>query len=288
MHAAIRSPLAAGVALIGAGAIAAIPIAATPPDVHVSDIRLTLSTIASNPIALSEELVGRTLSDTVSQTRRAASFPIAKALVLNLANAVGGGVPVGVYTVGASPSPLAGADARLAGGGGLLGTVRNLALDGVGTTARLVPASVEAVLGVAESSVNAVTMTGLSSVRAVLNVGAAALTLNPAAVLDAAALGAVRVASVVEGTTIGAPTLMFKSPQASEVMFRRVPSIVSSILNGRQEIANAIFPTAIRAQAASAAATPAVTAGVTSKSLVKTTASTTHKAVSPAAKHAKK
>jgi hypothetical protein len=235
----------------------------------------------SNPIALGEQLAGRTLSDVVTQTTRAASFPIAKAIVLNVANAVGGRVAVKLDTAAAASSPAA---IGTVAGGGLLGTVGNLVLDGVDTTVRLVPAIVGAGLGVVTSTVNAVTLTGLASVRAVLNVGMAALSLNPLAVVNAAALGVVRVAGVVEQTTIGAPALAFTSPQPDAAVARRTPSILTSILNGRQQIANAIFPTAVRAQAVTAsAATTAVTAA----------ASTTHKKASTtkattAAKHAKK
>lgn len=285
MHAAIRSPLAAGVALIGAGTIAATPIAATPPDVHISDLRLTLSSqimSIQNPIVLGERLVSQTLTDVGNQARNAAGFPIAKALVLNVTNALGGRVDTKSYFV------TAGTDAaKLANGGGLLGTVRNVVVDGVVTTVRLVPATVGAVLGVATSTVNAVALDGLAGIRAVLNVGAAALTLNPLNVVDAAALGAVRVAGVVEQTTIGTPSLAYMGPPAGSnaaptYVARRTPSIVSSILQGRREIANAIFPSAQRLQAA----TPAVTSSVASKPVAKATASTT-KAIT-GSKHAKK
>lgn len=295
MHAAIRSPLAAGVALIGAGTIAATPIAATPPDVHISDLRLTLSTQimqVSNPIVLGEELVGQTLTDAVRQTTRAASLPIGRAIVLNLANALEGGGPRQRNAVSAAGLPTIGTFA----GGGLLSTVPNLVVDALGTTVRLVPAMIGAGLGVVTSTVNAVTLTGLASVRAILNVGAAALTLNPVRVLDAAALGAVRVATVVEQTTIGTPSLAYVgppgSPQPYATVARRIPSIVTSILNGRQEIANAIFPSAVRAQAATAqisTASAAVTASDTSTPVAKATASTTLKKVSSSRpKHAKR
>ena len=285
MHAAIRSPLAAGVALIGAGTIAATPIAATPPDVHISDLRLTLSTQimqVSNPIVLGEELVGQTLTDAVRQTTRAASLPIGRAIVLNLANALEGGGPRQRNAVSAAGLPTIGTVA----GGGLLSTVPNLVVDAVGTTVRLMPAMIGAGLGVVTSTVNAVTLTGLASVRAILNVGAAALTLNPARVLDAAALGAVRVATVVEQTTIGTPSLAYVGPPGSPQPFalaRRIPSIVTSILNGRQAIANAIFPSAVRAQAATAQISTA-----TSTPVAKATASTTQKKVSSKPKHAKR
>jgi hypothetical protein len=288
MHAAIRSPLAAGVALIGAGTIAATPIAATPPDVHISDIALSSSSqmllstriMQANPIALGEELVGKTLSDATTQATRAASFPVAKALVLNLANALEGGRSVKSFTVGT--------ESLANTGGGLLGTVQSLAVDGVQTTLALVPATVDAGLGVAASTVNAVTQTSLAGVRAVLNVGAAALTLNPLAVVNAAALGAVRIAGVAEQTTIGTAALAYTGPppvsETTDAAFAGVrPSIVSSILNGRARIANAIFPSAVRAQSA-AAAPPALTAKVTSTPVV--AAKTTHKAAS-SGKHAK-
>lgn len=297
MQAAIRSPLAAGVALIGAGTIAATPIAATPPDVHISDLRLTLSTQimqVSNPIVLGEELVGRTLGDAVRQTTRAASFPIAKAIVLNLARAIEGGVPVTVGTSGTDAASTSSAAIGRVAGGGLLSTIPNLVLDGVATTVRLVPAVIGAGMGVVTSTVNAITLTGLASLRAVLNVGVAALTLNPVAVLDAAALGAVRVAGVVEQTTIGTPALAFGSPgspQPYAAIARRTPSILTSILNGRQEIANAIFPTPQRAQAVTATAQLSTASVATAA--VTATATTTHKKASTtkattSAKHAKK
>ena len=271
MQAAIRSPLAAGVALIGAGTIAATPITAPPPEVHISDLQLTVSSrlMVANPIALGEELVGQTLSDSVRQATRAASFPVAKAIVLNLASALEGraprrgtvngtslpiGVPVGTF------------------GGGLLTTIPNLVLDGLGTTMRLVPAVVGAGLGVVRSTVNSVAMTGLATVRAVMNVGAAALTLNPVTVLNAAALGAERVAGVVEQTTIGTGALVAPGPQPYEVA-RRIPSIATSIFFGRQEIANAIFP--VNRQAAAVPAQLSNTsAAVTAKAATATTQKT--------------
>jgi hypothetical protein len=283
MHAAIRSPLAAGIALVGAGTIAATPIAAPPPDIHISDIGLTSSTqfiqvnpiaIEVNPIAAGARLVGQTASDALTQAARVATVPIARALVLNVSRALGGGVirTEAIY-----------ASAPLATGGttpaamerrpvGLIGTIQNVVVDGVVTSVRLVPATIDAGLGVAVSTINAVVQTGAASARAVLSVGAAALTLNPGAVVNAAALGAVRIAGTVEQTTIGAPALRSTLPQPeakiSEPPVRtRTPSIVTSILNGRQKIADAIFPSAVKRQA--------LTAG-TSR-----TASTTNSATDP-------
>lgn len=133
---------------------------------------------------------------------------------------------------------------------------------------------------------NAVTQTGLASAQAVLNVGAAALTLNPGAVVNAAALGAIRVAGTVEQTTIGVPALAFNSPQpeaavTAPTLRTRTPSIVTSILNGRQEIANAISPALAERKALSSAAqssaalTTAAAAGQNDTSVAKTTAKST-------------
>jgi hypothetical protein len=300
MHAAIRSPLAAGVALVGAGAIAVTPIAAPPPDIHISDLRLTLSRqiMQANPVVAGERLVGQTASDTLSQVARVATFPIANALVLNVSRALGGGGAVrAASAVSAATTPAAvgtTAAAVAPQGGGVSGLIQNVVQDGVDTTVRLVPASIDAGLGVAASTVNAVTQTGLATVQAVVNVGAAALTLNPGAVVNAAALGAIRVAGTVEQTTIGAPALAFNSPQpqaavAAPTLRTRTPSIVTSILNGRQEIADAISPPVARRQAVSSAAqnsaalTTAAAVGQNDTPVAKTTAESTS-TVSSAAK----
>jgi hypothetical protein len=259
----------------------------------ISDIRLTLSTqiIEVNPVAAGARLVGQTASDTLSQAARVATFPIARALVLNVSRTLGGGGVVRAETaISASAAPAivgttpAAMERR---GGGLVGTIQNIVVDGVDTTARLVPASIGAGMGVAVSTVNAVVQTAVVVARAVLDVGAAALTLNPGAVVNAAALGAVRIAGTVEQTTIGVPALQFNSPQpeatiGAPMVRTRTPSIVTSILNGRQEIANAIFPSAVKRQELTAAAsrTASTTNAATEQqdtttSVAKTTAKST-------------
>jgi hypothetical protein len=215
-----------------------------------------------NPVAAGARLVGQTASDALTQAARVATVPIARALVLNVSRALGGGViraETAVYasttltTGGTSPAAM---ERRPVG---LIGIIQNVVVDGVVTSVRLVPATIDAGLGVAVSTINAVVQTGVASARAVMSVGAAALTLNPAAVVNAAALGAVRVAGVVEQTTIGAPELRSTSPKPeakiSEPPVRtRTPSIVTSILNGRQKIADAIFPSAVKREALTAGA----------------------------------
>jgi hypothetical protein len=292
MHAAIRSPLAAGIVLVGAGTIAVTPIAAPPPDIHmpISDIRLTLSAqvIQVNPVTAAARLVGQTASDTLSQAARVVTFPIARAVVLNVSRALGGGgVTREVAAFSASPTLAAVGTTPTVierGGGGLIGTIQNVVVDGVQTTVRLVPATIDAGLGIAVSTINAVVQTGVATARAVVDIGAAALTLNPGAVINAAALGAVRIADTVEQTTIGVPAQKFNSlqPEAtiSESQVRtRTPSIVTSILNGRQKIADAIFPSAVERQALTAGASRTASKAVagtdpqdTTISVVKTTA----------------
>jgi hypothetical protein len=298
MHAAIRSPLAAGIALVGVGTIAAAPIAAPPPDIHASDIRLTVSArviepipvIEVNPVAAGARLVGQTAGDTLTQAARVATLPIARALVLNLNRALGGGRVVRAETAFSGSTAFAeelptGTERRRVG---LVGTIQNVVVDGVETTARVVPATIRAGAGIAASTLNAVVQTGVVTARAVLSVGAAALTLNPGAVVNAAATGVVRIASTVVQTTIGAPQARFNSPQPEAAISAvkprtKTPSIVTSILNGRQEIADAIFPSTVKRQAlnASASRTTVTTNTATDEkdtttSLAKTTAKSTN------------
>jgi hypothetical protein len=250
-----------------------------------------------NPVTAAERLVGQTATDAVTQAARVATFPIPRALLLNVSRALGVGGMTKTYTAFSTPAAVG-----TTVGGGVLRTVESVVQDGVATTLRLVPASIQAATGVIISTINAPIQIGIATLRVVLNVGAAVLTLNPGAVLNAAALGAVRIAGVVEQTTIGTPAV-FAAPQpdtaAAVSRIGRIPSILSSILNGRDEIANAIYPVARRAQSLAASSTALTTAAAvgqngTSKSLAKTAASTTrtassaHKAIHTGPKHAKK
>lgn len=279
MHAAIRSPLSAGVALLGAGAIAATPIAAPPPVVHASDLRVTLSAqqlVQINPVTAAERLLGQTATDAETQAARVLTFPIPRAVLLNVGRVLGGG-RVATANTALSPfvAPATVGTTALVGitaptlpgvGGGVLGTVGAVLQDGVLTATRLVPATIDAVTGVIVSTINAPIQIGLTTVQVVLNVGAALLSLNPGTVLNAAALGAIRIASVVEQTTIGTPALAFGAPQpfnapqpATVARVRAIPSILSSILNGRDEIANAISPLAARLAPGAVPSTAALT-----------------------------
>ena len=202
MHAAIRSPLAAGVALLGAGAIAATPIAAPPPDVHISDLHVTLSALAvqANPVTAAERLLGQTATDAETQAARVLTFPIPRAVLLNLGRVLGGG---GVATANTAGTPFSApatvGTAALVGtvapalpgvGGGVLGTVGGVLQDAVLTATRLVPATIGAAAGVIVSTINAPIQIGLTTVQVVLNVGAALLSLSPGTIVNAVALGA--------------------------------------------------------------------------------------------------
>jgi hypothetical protein len=253
-----------------------------------------------NPVTAAERLVGQTATDAVTQAARVVTFPIPRALLLNVSRALGVG---GMTKANAAFSTSAAVGTTVAGvGGGVLRTVESVVQDGVATTLRLVPASIQAATGVIISTINAPIQIGVATIRVILNVGAAVFTLNPGAVLNAAAIGAVRIAGVVEQTTIGTPAV-FTAPQPNAAVaaerIGRIPSILSSILNGRDEIANAIFPVASRLDSKTASSTALTTAAAvvqngTSKSLVKTvaspkrTSSSALKAIHTGPKHAKK
>ena len=92
---------------------------------------------------------------------------------------------------------------------------------------------------------------------------------------------------MVEQTTIGTPALAFGAPQpfsaaqpATVARVRAIPSILSSILNGRDEIANAISPLAARL----AVPGPAPSTGA----LTTATAQVQNSTLTPAAKKAAK
>jgi hypothetical protein len=251
-----------------------------------------------NPITAAERLVGQTATDAVTQAARVATFPIPRALLLNVSRALGVGGMTKAYTASSTPAAVG-----VGGiGGGVLRTVESVVQDGVATTLRLVPASIDAVTGVIISTINAPIQIGVATIRVVLNVGKAVLTLNPLTVLDAAALGAVRIAGVVEQTTIGTPA-QFIAPQvdttAAVSRGGRIPSILTSILNGRDEIANAIYPVARRALSVAASSTALTTAAAVGQNgtptpVAKTVASPKHtassalKAIHAGPKHAKK
>src|SRR5258708_17653257 len=83
MYAAIRSPIVAGVTLVGAGAIAVSPIAANPPDVHLPAVRLTAMARngLENPIAVFAPILQMTVQDTQSLLTQESRnpFPIVRA-----------------------------------------------------------------------------------------------------------------------------------------------------------------------------------------------------------------
>lgn len=66
MHAAIRSPMIAGVALVGAGAIAVSPVVASPPGIHLPAVQLSAAmqqTGLENPITVFAPIFAQTLAD---------------------------------------------------------------------------------------------------------------------------------------------------------------------------------------------------------------------------------
>src|ERR1700730_6119409 len=59
----------------------------------ITDLRLTLSTqlMQINPVTAAERLVAETATDAATQAARVATFPIPRAVLLNLSRALGGG-----------------------------------------------------------------------------------------------------------------------------------------------------------------------------------------------------
>ena len=121
MHAAIRSPIVAGVTLVGAGAIAVSPIAATPPDIQVPALRLTLMQGPGfvNPIDVFGPILQQTLQDTQSLVTREIRdpFPIVRAGLLDLTSIFGVISPVpqpgpGVGNVYSAPTGAAAISGR--------------------------------------------------------------------------------------------------------------------------------------------------------------------------------
>jgi hypothetical protein len=213
---------------------------------------LTAMAMQTNPVTAFEQLVGQTLTDLEGQTARVVNFPIAKALVSNVTSALdvgetstGFGAP---RSFGTQATVGTAVTAAVPVGGVVVQTVQSILQDGVATVMRLVPASVQAVSGIATSTLYAITQIALTTANAILNVGGAVLTLNPGTVVDAVANGAVNVASVAVQTTIGLPNSTSPAPAPAEKALlaeRPVatpPSILSSILNGRADIAKAISP----------------------------------------------
>ena len=205
----------------------------------ITDLRLTLSTqlMQINPVTAAERLVVQTATDAATQAARVATFPIPRAVLLDLSRALGGGgmtkASTGLSVFG-TPAAVGTAAAGFARGGGVVGTVESIVQDGVVTATRLVPASIEAATGVIISTINVPLQTGLATARVFLNVGTAVLTLNPATVLNTAALGAVRTAGVVEQTTIGTPALKFNSAQRGDRVYR-IGDFVAAVEDRRKD-----------------------------------------------------
>ncbi|MDT5056669.1 MAG: hypothetical protein QOF66_5035 [Mycobacterium sp.] len=70
----------------------------------ITDLRLTLSTqlMQTNPVTAAERLVAQTATDAATQAARVATFPIPRAVLLNLSRALGGGGVRGRTCVGVS------------------------------------------------------------------------------------------------------------------------------------------------------------------------------------------
>ena len=102
----------------------------------MTDLRLTLSTqlMQTNPVTAGERLVAQTATDAATQAARVATFPIPRAVLLDLSRALGGGgmtkASTGLSVFG-TPAAVGTAAAAFARGGGVVGTVESIVQDGV-------------------------------------------------------------------------------------------------------------------------------------------------------------
>jgi hypothetical protein len=289
MHAAIRSPIVAGVTLIGAGAIAVSPIAANPPDIHLPAVQLTAMArrpVLENPIAVFAPILQQATQDTQALLTQESRdpFPIVRAALLDLTGAFGVGVPVPQPYVGpaAAGQPLAGGALGLVTNpvGGVVSTVQGFLQRQLTVASQLLTAVPTAAFGVTVSTANAFVQTTLAAVRATIGVIGAVASLNPVRIINSVTDGAALVTQVVVQTTIGVPQLQklaATSADTAKTAGRPIPSIAVSILNGRRLIANALSP-----ERAVAAAQAPVAAAKVATSKVKSTVKTVHKAAAGA------
>jgi hypothetical protein len=279
MYAAIRSPIVAGVTLIGAGAIAVSPIAANPPDIHLPAVQLTAMAkrpVLENPIAVFAPILQQTSQDAQSLLTQESGdpFPIVRAALLDLTGGFGLTAPVPQPFVGPATAgqPLAGGALGLVSNpvGGVASTVQGFLQRQLTVAGQLLTAVPTAAFGVTVSTANAFVQTTLAVIQATIGVVGAVVSLSPVGIVNSITNGAALVAKVVEQTTIGAPQPVKLAAAGvataqSLVSVRRIPSIAESILNGRRLIANALSPQAVAAAAPATTAVAAASKVVASK-----------------------
>jgi hypothetical protein len=305
MHAAIRSPMVAGIALVGAGAIAVSPMAASLPAIHMPTLQLTATqrpTGIIDPVTVFAPIFAQTLTDVqqIITNQIANPAPILQAVLqnqtnnaLNLANGLGeAGADLGNAALATPAAVLAATKQVLAGNlTGALRTLESVTLQPLGAATVAVVRSIQNVLqnelaiagrlavalptaamGIVAATVNAVAQTTRAIVVAGLGVVSAAATFNPVNVVNAITEGAANVTSVFVQTTIGQPQIA-KQQVAKTALARQqtTPSIATAINQGRAEIAQAIVPQK-RAEKAEVAATS--TATVASSTTTQTAAVT--------------
>jgi hypothetical protein len=242
MYAAIRSPIVAGVTLIGAGAIAVSPIAANPPDIHLPAIQLTAMAkqpVLLNPLAVFAPILQQTTQDAQSLLTQESRdpFPIVRAALLDLTGGFGLTAPVPQPFVGAATAgqPLAGGALGLVSnpGGGIVSTAQGFLQRQLTVASQLLTAVPTAAFGVAVATANAFVQTTLAAIQATIGVVGAVISLSPVGIVNSVTNGVALVAKVVEQTTIGAPQPVKLAAAAvdtaqSLVSVRRIPSIAES------------------------------------------------------------
>jgi|GEM_PF-4780673 len=291
----------AGVALVGAGAIAVSPVVASPPDIHLPAVQLSAAMQQAgleNPITVFAPIFAQTLADAQRVITNSIEnpAPIVQSVLLNQSNnafdlVAGVGEGAALLGTAAFDTPTAvvkaarqvlagdvtGALATLssvtlqplqAAAGAVLRSVQDVIDNQLAIAGRLVEAVPDAAMRVVTSVVNSVALTTRAVVQAGLGVVSAATTLNPVKVANAFTNGAANVTSVLEQTTIGGSQLATAQSAKAEIAIQpRTPSIVVAVNQGRAEIATAISPVK-RAEAQAADTT------VASKALVATSTTT--------------
>lgn len=296
MPIALRSHLIAGVAMVGASAIAVAPMAPTPLSalptraIAVENTAMVLQPV--NPFAAFQPVVSATFEDLYSaiQLELADPLPILRSFLSNQTNyvftglaglsqatyvlgtgafelpgqvllaaqqALGGDVPGAIKTIeGATLGPLSKATAAV------VGSVQKILLQELTVAQNLVVAIPQAGGVVFAATINAVNTIIQATLEAGQGLVDAAKTLQPVAIWNAAVQGVADVALVTEQVTIGTglPTdEVVDAPVAEkEIVVEKTPrSIRLGLAQARSLIDDALNPKKFAVASSTAADTPA-------------------------------
>jgi len=261
----------AGVALVGAGAIAVSPVVASPPDIHLPAVQLSAAMRQAgleNPVTVFAPIFAQTLADAQRVITNSIEnpAPIIQSVLLNQSNNAAdlvSGLGEGATLLGTAafdtPTAVAQAARQVMAGdvtgalatlssvtlqplqaaaGAVLRSVQDVIDNQLAIASQLVVAVPDAAMRVGTAVVNSIALTTRAVMRAGMGVVTAAATLDPVKVANAFTDGAADVTSVFEQTTIGGSALAQEA--RLEQVAPRTPSIVVAVNQGRAEIARAI------------------------------------------------